>query len=69
MTQEMIEYIVWEVLWGTPLIITILAIGIYFTFKTGFFQFRFLKHAVEKALARKTSCGAAAAPRQRPGRF
>ena len=50
MTQEMIEYIVWEVLWGTPLIITILAIGIYFTFKTGFFQFRFLKHAVEKAL-------------------
>ena len=50
MTQEMIEYIVWEVLWGTPLIITILAIGVYYTFRTGFFQFRFLKHAVEKAI-------------------
>ncbi|WP_228727795.1 alanine/glycine:cation symporter family protein [Fusibacter ferrireducens] len=49
MTQATVEYIVWEVLWGTPLIITILAIGLYLTYRTGFFQFRFLKHAMGEA--------------------
>jgi AGCS family alanine or glycine:cation symporter len=54
MSQATIEYIVWEVLWGTPLIITILAIGIFLTFKTGFFQFRFAGHAMKEALNRFT---------------
>lgn len=50
MTQATIEYIVWEILWGTPLIITVLAIGVYLTFKTGFFQFRFIGHAMKEAV-------------------
>jgi AGCS family alanine or glycine:cation symporter len=50
MTQATIEYIVWEVLWGTPLIVTILAIGLYLTFRTGFFQFRFIGHAMKAAV-------------------
>ena len=49
MTQEIVEYIVWEVLWGTPLIVTILAIGLLLTVKSGFFQFRFIGHAMKLA--------------------
>lgn len=57
MTQAMIEYIVWEILWGTPLIVTVLAIGIFLTFKTGFFQFRFIGHAMREAMNCFTSKG------------
>jgi AGCS family alanine or glycine:cation symporter len=62
MTQATIEYIVWEVLWGTPLILTILAIGIYLTIKTGFFQFRFGTHAMKEAI--KAFTGGSAADKQ-----
>nr|WP_235820512.1 alanine:cation symporter family protein [Halalkalibacter krulwichiae] len=34
----MIELIVWEFLWGMPLIFTILAVGIYYSIRTKFFQ-------------------------------
>ncbi len=49
MTQATVEFIVWEILWGTPLVVTILAIGIFLTVKNGFFQFRFVKHAFGEA--------------------
>lgn len=49
MSQATVEYIVWEILWGTPLIVTVLAIGIYLTLRTGFFQFRFVGHAFKEA--------------------
>lgn len=54
MTQATVEYIVWEILWGTPLIVTILAIGIFLTVKTGFFQFRYIGHAMKAALSQFT---------------
>lgn len=57
MTQATIEYIVWEVLWGTPLIVTVLIIGIYLTVKNGFFQFRFGGFAMKEAIKAFTGGG------------
>lgn len=57
MTQAWVEYIVWEVLWGTPLIVTILAIGIYLTVRNGFFQFRFGGFAMREAIKAFTGGG------------
>ena len=37
-------------LWGLPLLITILATGVYLTVRSGFFQFRhFVKNVARKA--------------------
>lgn len=47
--MAIIEKIVWEYLWGMPLIILSLAVGVYFTVSSGFFQFRFFKHAMSVA--------------------
>ncbi len=48
--MSIIETIVWEYLWGMPLIIISLSVGFYFTVLSGFFQFRFLKHAFSVTL-------------------
>jgi AGCS family alanine or glycine:cation symporter len=50
--MALIEKIVWEYLWGMPLIILSLFVGIYFTFFSGFFQFRFAKHAFKVAFGK-----------------
>ena len=34
-------------LWGLPIIVIILGAGIYFTFKTGFFQVFYLKRVIK----------------------
>ncbi len=50
--MALIEKIVWEYLWGMPLIFLSLFVGIYFTFFSGFFQFRFAKHAFKVAFSK-----------------
>lgn len=50
--MEIIEKIVWEYLWGMPLIILSLFVGLYFTIFSGFFQFRFAKHAFKVAFSK-----------------
>lgn len=42
--MTLLETIVWEYLWGMPLVLIILFVGAFFTIRTGFFQFRFTKH-------------------------
>lgn len=46
---EFMEILVWDIMWGVPLVAVVLAAGLWFTFKTGFFQFRFLGHAFKRA--------------------
>lgn len=41
--EKLIYTVVYDYLWGTPLIILVLATGLYFTLRSGFLQFRFLK--------------------------
>jgi alanine or glycine:cation symporter, AGCS family len=50
--MKLIETIVWDWMWGLPLIITILATGIFLTLASGFFQFRFFTYAVRQSLAK-----------------
>lgn len=47
---ELVEVIVWDYMWGTPLIVIILATGLFLTIKSGFFQFRFLGYALKEAI-------------------
>jgi AGCS family alanine or glycine:cation symporter len=49
--MKLIETIVWDWMWGLPLIITILATGIFLTLTSGFFQFRFFGYAVRQSLS------------------
>ncbi|MDO5033371.1 MAG: amino acid carrier protein [Eubacteriales bacterium] len=49
--QDIIEIIVYDYMWGTPLIIIILLSGLYLTIKTGFFQFTHFGVAIKKSLA------------------
>ena len=46
--DEIIEIIVYDYLWGLPLILIVLGAGIYFTLSSGFLQFRFLKDSFIK---------------------
>ena len=39
--EQIIEIIVYEYLWGIPLIVIVLAGGIFFTFASGMIQFKF----------------------------
>jgi len=39
-------------LWGTPLIVTILFVGFFFTVKSGFFQFVFFKHIMKETFGK-----------------
>jgi AGCS family alanine or glycine:cation symporter len=47
---ELVEVIVLDYMWGTPLIVIILATGLFLTIKSGFFQFRFLGYALKEAI-------------------
>lgn len=38
--EDLVSIVVYDYLWGTPLIVLILAAGFYITARTGFFQFR-----------------------------
>lgn len=46
--NEIIELIVYEYLWGIPLIVIVLAGGVYFTVGSGFLQFRYFKESFQK---------------------
>lgn len=50
--MALMEKIVWEYLWGMPLVLAILFIGIFFTVTSGFFQFRFIPHIFKTSLGR-----------------
>lgn len=52
--EEMITIVVYDYLWGLPLIVVVLLGGLYFTFRTGFFQFRYLGAALKTAWRRIT---------------
>lgn len=43
--MKLLETVVYEYLWGFPLVLIVLAIGLFYTFRSGFFQFRFFSHA------------------------
>lgn len=43
---DLVSIIVWDYLWGVPLIVVILSVGLYITVKTGFFQFTGFKAAM-----------------------
>lgn len=47
---DIVSIIVWDYLWGLPLVAIILGIGLYITVKTGFFQFTGFKLAMSSAL-------------------
>ena len=44
-------------LWGLPIIVIILGAGIYFTFKTGFFQVFYLKHIFSETILKTIKMG------------
>lgn len=46
--NEIIELIVYEYLWGLPLIVIVLVGGVYFTLGSGLMQFRFFKESFQK---------------------
>ncbi|WP_242847960.1 alanine/glycine:cation symporter family protein [Inediibacterium massiliense] len=48
MFLKFLEVLVWEYMWGVPLIVIILGAGLYFTISTNFFQCRYLSHAFRK---------------------
>ena len=49
---DLISVIVWDYMWGMPLVLVILSAGLYLSLRTGFFQvtgFRVaMRHAIEK---------------------
>lgn len=47
--RAMVEHIVWNYLWGMPLVVILLGTGIYLTVKSGFFQFKFAKAICKEA--------------------
>lgn len=52
--MEWAEVIVWDYMWGTPMVVIVLAIGAYITIKSGFFQFRFLGYSLKQAMDKFT---------------
>lgn len=48
--MEWVEVIVWDYMWGTPMVAVVLAIGVFLTIKSGFFQFRFLGYSLKEAM-------------------
>ena len=42
---DLVTVVVYDYLWGLPLVFLVLGAGAFFTIKTGFFQFRFFKQA------------------------
>lgn len=50
MFLKFIEKLVWDYLWGVPLVAVVLGAGIWFTVTSGFFQFRYLRYSLKQAL-------------------
>ncbi len=48
---DLIQVIVYDYFWGTPLVIFILGTGLYLTIKTGFFQFTFFGRSIKMAFS------------------
>jgi AGCS family alanine or glycine:cation symporter len=57
--MKLLETIVWEWLWGLPLIITLLAAGIFLTLASGLFQFRYFFHTLQQYFVRTLKGGSA----------
>jgi AGCS family alanine or glycine:cation symporter len=47
--MKLLETIVWEWLWGLPLVITILATGFFLTLFSGLFQFRYFFYSISRS--------------------
>lgn len=47
--EELINVIVYDFMWGTPLVVFILAAGAYITVRSGFFQFKGFSMAMKRA--------------------
>lgn len=52
--MEWAEVIVWDYMWGTPMVIIVLAIGAFITIRSGFFQFRYLGYSLREAIRKIT---------------
>jgi len=52
--MEWAEVIVWDYMWGTPMVVIVLAIGAFITIKSGFFQFRHLGYSLKQAFNKFT---------------
>jgi AGCS family alanine or glycine:cation symporter len=48
--MEFMETLVWKWLWGLPLVITLLATGIFLTLVSGLFQFRYFFYALRESV-------------------
>ena len=46
---EFLEILVWDYLWGVPLVAVVLTAGALFTVRSGFFQFRYLGYSLKNA--------------------
>lgn len=46
--MAIIEKIVWEYLWGMPLVVLCLFVGFYLTVKTNFFQFKYFPYVIKQ---------------------
>ncbi|MTI67744.1 MAG: sodium:alanine symporter family protein [Firmicutes bacterium] len=55
--MALLETIVYDYLWGLPLIILVLVAGIYFTINTKFYQFRKFKHSAKTTFSNLKSDG------------
>lgn len=50
MFLKFLEILVWDYLWGVPLVAVVLSAGILFTIGSGFFQFKYLGYSIKQAL-------------------
>lgn len=50
MFLKFLEILVWDCLWGVPLVAVVLGAGIWFTVTSGFFQFRHLGYSLKQAI-------------------
>ena len=46
---EFLEILVWDYLWGVPLVVVVLTAGVLLTVRSGFFQFRYLGYSLKNA--------------------
>ena len=46
---EFLEVLVWDYLWGVPLVVVVLTAGVLLTVRSGFFQFRYLGYSLKNA--------------------
>lgn len=56
--EEFMSVLIWDYMWGLPMVVLILATGFYITVRTGFFQFRgfgtSMKHAVRSIFGKES---------------